>query len=72
MLLETLWRQVGCLYLSDLRTEPYNRLARLAAQTLRAGDFAVQEWNDAAEYLLGRGAGGYLSAEAAQRALILK
>ena len=43
MLLETLWRQVGCLYLSDLRTEPYNRLARLAAQTLRAGDALIRD-----------------------------
>ena len=29
MLLETLRCRVGCLYLSDMKTEPYNRRARL-------------------------------------------
>ena len=35
MLLETLRCRVGCLYLSDLKTEPYNRRARLEALAAR-------------------------------------
>ena len=72
MLLETLRCRGGCLYLSDLKTEPYNRRARLEAQLLRAEDFTLREWNDAVEYLMGRGAGGHTCARAAQRALVWK
>lgn len=51
-LLNTLWQQVGCEYLSDLRLDPrYNQQALNQIQHLDAREFSPEEWSDAVTYL---------------------
>lgn len=50
-LLEKLGKRVGCLYISDLRYEPYKLLAKQELQALNLQEYALQELTDAVQYL---------------------
>ncbi len=51
-LLHTLWQQVGCEYLSDMRNDARcNQQALNQIQYLDAREFSPEEWSDAVTYL---------------------
>ena len=49
-LLERLQRQLGCMYLSDLRTQDLKALQDEIRQ-ISPGEYSLREWADAARYL---------------------
>ncbi|SFP05815.1 hypothetical protein SAMN05216343_102171 [Oscillibacter sp. PC13] len=53
-LLERIWQEVECPYLSDLRLHWYlgERIAQVVRQ-IPAGDFSADEWREAFCYLTG-------------------
>ena len=56
-LLDFLQQKVGCAYLSDMRGEPYNTLAKYRLITMdeaKVTDFSVKQWNEAITYLSGK------------------
>ena len=50
-LLEFLKYVLGCTYVSDLRTEPYNTRARLILERLYLGYYSLNQIRDAIEYI---------------------
>jgi len=52
-LLETLSRQVGCFYLSDLRLKSNHVLLRRVLRRIVPGEYSIHEWNDAVSYICG-------------------
>ena len=52
-LLDELARRSGCLYLSDLRGADYRTELRKALFEIPEDQFQLEEWNEAAFYLLG-------------------
>ena len=50
-LLEKLRNRLGCLYISDLRYEPYKLLAKQELQTLNLQEYTLRVLTDAAQYL---------------------
>lgn len=50
-LLEKLRNRLSCLYISDLRYEPYKLLAKQELQTLNLQEYTLRELTDAAQYL---------------------
>lgn len=50
-LLEFLKYILGCTYISDLRTEPYNSKARLILQQLNLKYYTLNQVKDAIEYI---------------------
>lgn len=65
-LLEKLRKRVGCLYISDLRYEPYKLLAKQELQALNLQEYTLRELTDAAQYLYEANAHLESYAEAAQ------
>ena len=53
-LLERVYSQIGCEYLSDLRQKKVcNRKAKTCMMELRTTDYSVWQWRDAVQYLYG-------------------
>lgn len=50
-LLEWLTQEVGCAYLSDLKTEGCRAALRRALREAPAGRWPLKEWQDACQYL---------------------
>ena len=52
-ILEWLRESVGCGYISDLRREGYNRLAKIIISDADLSGYTAEELSDAAQYLFG-------------------
>ncbi len=53
-LLDYLTECIGCDYLSDLKLRVSHAAVKRVLTTVRAQDYPMREWEDAADYLLGR------------------
>jgi hypothetical protein len=68
-LLERIAAESGCMYLSDLRGFIYRERFRLAVTQIPASDYPVEEWQDAAYYMVGSDDKFKTAEEAKQRIL---
>ena len=68
-LLEGIAAESGCMYLSDLRGFIYRERFRIAVTQIPASDYPVEEWQDAAYYMVGSEEKFKTAEEAKQRIL---
>lgn len=50
-LFETMHKRVGCQYISDMKSFPYNKIARSVIKGLGLNQFTLNELSDAARYI---------------------
>lgn len=50
-LFETMHKMVGCQYISDMKSLPYNKIARSVIKGLDLNQFTLNELSDAARYI---------------------
>lgn len=68
-LLERIAAESGCMYLSDLRGFIYRERFRIAVSHIPASDYSIEEWQDAACYMVGSKEEFKTAEEAKQRIL---
>ena len=69
-LLESLSKRAGLTFLSDLHYKPYWPDIYDALKEMEAEDYTLEEWEEAAEYILGQGVGPFDSAESVYRCIL--
>jgi hypothetical protein len=69
-LLESLSKRAGLTFLSDLHYKPYWPDIYDTLKEMEAEDYTLEEWEEAAEYILGKGVGPFDSAESVYRCIL--
>lgn len=69
-LLESLSKKAGLTFLSDMHYKAYWPDICDALKKMEAEDYTLEEWEEAAEYILGKGAGPFDSAESVYRYIL--
>lgn len=50
-LLDDLWKDIGCMYLSDLKNKEFSLMIKLYLNKVRINKYSLDDWNDTINYL---------------------
>ena len=51
ILLDIIWKIIGCTYLSDLHYFPYNQIAKNIFNSMELNKYSLKDINDAHDYI---------------------
>ena len=50
-LLDDLWKDIGCMYLSDLKNKEFSLMIKLYLNKIKLNKYSLADWNDTINYL---------------------